>query len=443
MTSLPPNQPKIPLGNPRNSEAAPFFQSSKGHSPTPAQSFDSLIPKNESKKSRNEELEEAEAARKRKKTAPPTEAASSASTSPTDPFAPTTTTPDIASPLLAAKPNDLSIQLPPESRQNQTTKVDEKADPSSTLATQKGTNAPISDNASLSAINNSPGDAPTLNPEPLAAETLPSSREADLSTAEDAMQAQLEPTEIPNKENSFSHPENQDRESSDDASGMENATNDPEMISLATLDGIEAGTATIPGREPAITSANRIPQVGTNDRAAVSPIPDSSFSHLASGNAAPLSETQGPNSAQNPASQAASLLKSLPAELDKFQQSGRSQIQLELPVGENESVKIRLSIRGGEIRSTFITESPELREALQKAWPDFTASHRDRGLRFRESHFQEAMPRNDTASDQGRQRTFQPDYTPSTSQSPLPTKAATTSIAPETSNRPGSLNLWA
>jgi hypothetical protein len=53
------------------------------------------------------------------------------------------------------------------------------------------------------------------------------------------------------------------------------------------------------------------------------------------------------------------------------------------------------------------------------------------------------MPRNDTASDQGRQRTFQPDYTPSTSQSPLPTKAATTSIAPETSNHPGSLNLWA
>ena len=183
MTSLPPNQPKIPLGNPRNSEAVPFFQSSKGHSPTPAQSFDSLIPKNESKKSRNDELEEAEAARKRKKTAPPTEAASSASTSPTDPFAPITTTPDIASPLLAAKPNDLSIQLPPESRQTQATKVDEKADPSSTLATQKGTNAPISDNASLSAIDNSPGDAPTLNPEPLAAETLPSSREAASSAS--------------------------------------------------------------------------------------------------------------------------------------------------------------------------------------------------------------------------------------------------------------------
>jgi flagellar hook-length control protein FliK len=106
--------------------------------------------------------------------------------------------------------------------------------------------------------------------------------------------------------------------------------------------------------------------------------------------------------AKSPADQASALFKSLPLELEKFQQTNKSQIQIELPVGDNESVKIRLSIRAGEIRSTFITESPELRDALQKSWPDFAQNIRERGFRMGDPAFQQAFQNNNPELSQDR-----------------------------------------
>ncbi len=137
-------------------------------------------------------------------------------------------------------------------------------------------------------------------------------------------------------------------------------------------------------------------------------------------------------------------MKTLPVEISKLQQSNQSQIQLDLPVGDNESVRIRLSLRGGEIHSTFITESAELRDALQKAWPDFTATHRTQGMRFADSQFQDGLrQQNDAASDQGRQRQYQQESSSQYSDNRQPTAKKNIPQPPTQTNRQGKLNLWA
>ena len=101
-------------------------------------------------------------------------------------------------------------------------------------------------------------------------------------------------------------------------------------------------------------------------------------------------------------SQVGSLFKTLSTEVEKFQQTGQTNVQLDLKVSDHEEIKIRLTLRGGEIRSTFITESPELRDALQKAWPEFSQNSRDRGHRFSDPAFQQAFQDNHANSKEQR-----------------------------------------
>jgi len=185
-------------------------------------------------------------------------------------------------------------------------------------------------------------------------------------------------------------------ESESETRGMETASADDEMIALAPVDGSESPTQTL--REPAITSINRLAAYAALDRGAIAPLgnsansSDSGLGNPASGMPTPI-QTIRPQAA-TASSQATTLFKSLAPELDKFKQTGNSQIQLDLPVGDQESVRIKLSLRGGEIRSTFITESPELREALQKAWPEFSQNSRDRGYRLGDPAFQQGFQEN-------------------------------------------------
>jgi flagellar hook-length control protein FliK len=141
-------------------------------------------------------------------------------------------------------------------------------------------------------------------------------------------------------------------------------------------------------------------------------------------------------------SQASALFKTLAPELDKFKQTGNSQIQLDLPVGEQESVRIKLSLRGGEIRSTFITESPELREALQKAWPEFSQNSRDRGYRLGDPAFQQGFQEN--SANLGENNRRQPDNRTYETVEPLTSSNLRkgTSNRPTTSQTP-STALWA
>lgn len=178
--------------------------------------------------------------------------------------------------------------------------------------------------------------------------------------------------------------------------GTETALVDDEMIALAPVDSSEPPAQTL--REPAITSINRLAAYATLDRGAIAPLgnsansSDSGLGNPASGMPTPTQSIRP--QAATAASQATTLFKSLAPELDKFKQTGSSQIQLDLPVNEQEFVRIKLSLRGGEIRSTFITESPELREALQKAWPEFSQNSRDRGYRLGDPAFQQGFQEN-------------------------------------------------
>ena len=198
-------------------------------------------------------------------------------------------------------------------------------------------------------------------------------------------------------------------ESKSESRGTETASPDDEMIALTTVDGSESPAQAL--REPSITSINRLAAYATLDRNAITPLGNSSSSsdsglgNPASGMPMPI-QTIRPQAA-TASSQASTLFKSLAPELDKFKQTGSSQIQLDLPVGEQESVRIKLSLRGGEIRSTFITESPELREALQKAWPEFSQNSRDRGYRLGDPAFQQGFQEN--SANLGENNRRQPD----------------------------------
>jgi hypothetical protein len=236
--------------------------------------------------------------------------------------------------------------------------------------------------------------------------------------------------------------------------GMDHAMREAKMISLATFDTIESSTV-VPataseGLEASSTSSNSISSPKPLVVSSTAPLPgaekgaDSAFAQLSSGNsfASPTPESQ--RTPTQAASQAAAVLKTLPVEISKLQQSNQSQIQLDLPVGDNESVRIRLSLRGGEIHSTFITESTELRDALQKAWPDFTATHRTQGMRFADSQFQDGLrQQNDAASDQDRQRQYQQESSSQYSDHRQPTVKKNITQPPTQTNRQGKLNLWA
>ena len=200
--------------------------------------------------------------------------------------------------------------------------------------------------------------------------------------------------------------EESQREISDEnpvADGMEVAPNETDMVSLASIeDSVLSPLA--PARDPLVTSSNRFSvSAALSERSAIAAISASSGE---GGNSASLQGNPNLASPQhNAASKSeatATVLKNFAAELEKFRQSGQSQVQLELNVSENDTVKVRLQMRGDELRSTFITDSPELRDALQKAWPEFAQSSRDRGFRFGDPSFQNAYSQNESSS-QGRQ----------------------------------------
>ena len=77
------------------------------------------------------------------------------------------------------------------------------------------------------------------------------------------------------------------------------------------------------------------------------------------------------------------------AEAMSSSQPGR--VDLVIPMSDNENVKIRVELRSGEIHATIQTDSPELREALQKSWPDFAVQTSERGLKLADASFSPAQ----------------------------------------------------
>lgn len=138
------------------------------------------------------------------------------------------------------------------------------------------------------------------------------------------------------------------------------------------------------------------------------------------------------------------VLKTLSVEMEKVKHSGQNRIELDLPVSDVESVKIRLHVRGEEIRTTFVTSSPELREALQKSWPEFASNQRDRNFRFSDPSFQNPTPQNNSFSQNRRQESFGDSSDNNNPYQGAPRTQPTVS-RPKTTNttQDGNISLWA
>ena len=328
-------------------------------------SFESLIPKNDSKRKKDEEADELEAAKKRKKNLQQFEQ----STQPLPPSASIAicATPDLSAPTV-------------------------KGDRSEELS-KRGANDSLEDSIQKKATAK---DSPQKSSSESVSEDRIHSDNADMSVNS------TEGSDPMNTYESAIH---------NDPHGMENALNDSEMFSIATSDTMEFGVTPLTGQSPASPLVVNSLAAKMADDSNIAPIgasggsSESSLGNFSQGTGTtnvPLLNTLG--SKVSRASEATTILKTLSMEVEKLKQTGQSQIDLELPISDTESVKIRLQIRGEEIRSVFITESPELRQALQKSWGEFAQSSRDRGFRFGDPTFQNPSSQNNSTSEQGQQK---------------------------------------
>lgn len=436
MTSpLPAQHSKTALAESKNSQQGGFLNFCASPKSTETPSFESLISQNDQRQERKDELEEAEAAKKRKKAV---DAAAVAAQVTNSGNIQSEACLDLSQDPLQLQNAESAKLMEQDKLSNQLLNPQDQADISTNL-----------EKVGVSKIDPSDSTKDLSKTDSIEAKTQ--KEEEAPRAAENASSKSVEDKDTDFQQMIISESE----DSNDSTSGMKTAVNEDEMVSLATFEDIQASAAPKAASEPSITSTNRLSAMaGLSERGAISSMENSGSSantssgNFSAGNPAIIPINGKVAFDKTAASQASSLLKSLAPEIEKFQQTGQSQIQLDLPVGENESVKIRLSLRAGEIRSTFITESPELREALQKAWPDFTATHRAQGVRFGESQFQDSFARNqDAASEQGRQRQYQQDsanLTDSSSQGSV--KNRNPAIKPTPSpltTRSGSINLWA
>ena len=96
-------------------------------------------------------------------------------------------------------------------------------------------------------------------------------------------------------------------------------------------------------------------------------------------------------------------------------------------------------MRGSELHTVFVTESVELREALKKAWPEFSQTSRDKGFRFNDPAFQQSANQQGTPSGDREARKRAQTNEPSLSIKPI-AKPKKSNLA---QNSSGSVSLWA
>lgn len=233
------------------------------------------------------------------------------------------------------------------------------------------------------------------------------------------------------------------------ASGTDHAASSEDMISLAAMDSLDAGLPAVVPKDPSITTSGRLNSFTVADRIATSSAltpsassnSESNLGQTGTGGGAPMPSVRPTSAPKSPEATASSMLRSLRVEVEKFTQANRSQLQLELPISDTESVKVRLSMRGNELHTVFVTGSADLREALQKAWPEFSQTSRDRGFNFNDPSFQQSANNGGTPYGDPQDRRRTADTTPAPATAPLskPRKAA----SPQPSTRPGGVSLWA
>jgi hypothetical protein len=253
-----------------------------------------------------------------------------------------------------------------------------------------------------------------------------------------------------------------------------------DMISLSSIDSSEYGSVSVTGNMPTshdqIDTANPEIAIAANNTIASnlggsnesSDEGEIEISGLSLGSSiAPVSESDGANQSSlnnfsqgpsvaiptpiittssrlNRSADVSSVLKTLSVEMEKVKHSGQNRLELDLPVSEVETVKIRLHVRGEEIRTTFVTSSPELREALQKSWPEFASNQRDRNFRFSDPSFQNPTSQNNSFSQNQRQQTYEQSSDDANQYQGGPRSQATITRNKPTNTTPdGKVSLWA
>ncbi len=393
-------------------------------------SFESLIPKNEGKEKRDEEAEELAAAKKRKK-----------ALEQVDPQAPTL---DPSAPIALCVTADLAAPTSKEEFSKEATKANAETP-------LDGDKSPVKTASSDSSDSSEVEIAANVSP----ATESPNKNEVS-SLSHEKNPTKMEATQVPEPQVAGSVKELELNHANDPSiqpvsHGIENAPNDPEMISIATSDAMEFGVTPLNGQSPASPSVANSLAAAMADESSVSPIgaaggsAESSlgnFSQGAGASGVPLFNNLSSKISRT--SEVTTVLKTLSVEVEKLKQTGKSQIDLELPISETESVKIRLQVRGEEIRSVFITESPELRNALQKSWGDFAQTSRERGFRFGDPTFQNPSSENNSANQQGQEQRQSRNQQTETSPYPTYNISRQQPQRTTTSSVPGnSVSLWA
>jgi len=107
----------------------------------------------------------------------------------------------------------------------------------------------------------------------------------------------------------------------------------------------------------------------------------------------------------------APLIEKVLAAAESLSLSNRGHMDIDVPMQNNETVRVRIELRSGEIHATIRTDSPELREALEKSWPDFSVRTSERGIKLADANFSPLL-RDGGSGGQGSRRDPPPDQSP-------------------------------
>jgi hypothetical protein len=84
---------------------------------------------------------------------------------------------------------------------------------------------------------------------------------------------------------------------------------------------------------------------------------------------------------------AARVLEHLEVTLAKYRPNVPPHLEVQVDLQGGDTLQVRLDLRGDALQSTFRTDSPELRMALQRAWPEFMERSQQNGLNLSPASF--------------------------------------------------------
>ena len=117
---------------------------------------------------------------------------------------------------------------------------------------------------------------------------------------------------------------------------------------------------------------------------------------------APVSQPQGARVPEAAATRdAARILEHIETTLARYRPNVPPHLEVRVDLQGGDSLQVRLDLRGDALLSTFRTDSPELRLALQRAWPEFAERSQQNGLNLSPASFDSPGMSSDSGSQAG------------------------------------------